>query len=408
MTEASPRRFGAKTLLAVLAGLLVLVALLTPEAPTSDQGKPTTYSTGPNGVRMAFELAQRFGWRTERRLGPMDSTPTAPTVQVVLAPGEALGAHEVHRLLTNVRRGGGLIFALDGSDQIEELGDSLGMDVGRPGRFLSNYGDASCPTPTSFRDRTLLALPPQVSQIVWRRPAPGPTTVLATTQEGIQPAITVGVGFPLGSGRVAVVSSPALFGNDALRLCGTGADIVVARMFEYVRPPGQSSPRMVFDEFHHGYGTHGGSMTAITRYLGGTSSGRFLTQALIAGLLLVLARAPRPIPPRDSERIIRRSPLEHADALGHAYSDVHATRTATARLVGGLRRRAGRTIAASPGSDDAVFLAAVDHRYPSLNTAVATVRRGLAEQVTSRELVAIGEALNDIERQITTPPSPRS
>jgi hypothetical protein len=321
MNGATGRRFGAKTILAVLAVVVVLVALLTPEVPTTGEGRPTSYSTGPSGVRMAFELASRMGWHTERRLVPMDSTPGAPTVQVVLAPREALGAHEVHRLLTNVRRGGGLVFALDGG---EEIGDSLGLDLGRPGRLLSNYGDRNCPTPSSFRDRTLLALPPEVNQIVWRRPAPGPTTTLATTHEGIQKSFTVGVGFPLGKGRVAVVSSPALFGNDAVRLCGTGADIVVARAFEFVRPSDVSSPRMVFDEFHHGFGTHGGSMTAIGRFLSVTPSGRFLAQALIAGLLLVLARAPRPIPPEDPERIIRRSPTRSATRM--RTSSQHAPR----------------------------------------------------------------------------------
>jgi Domain of unknown function (DUF4350) len=405
MSRVTEGRFGAKTILAALAVVVALVALLTPEVPTKGEGRPTSYSTGPNGVRMAFELAARMGWRTERRVTPMDSAPAVPTVQVILSPGEALGAHEVHRLLTNVRRGGGLVFALDGG---EEIGDSLGLALGRPARLLSNYGDANCPTPSSFRDRTLLALPPEVNQIVWRRPSPGPTTALATTHEGIQKSFTVGVGFPLGKGRVVVVSSPALFTNDAVRLCGTGADIVVARAFEFVRPPDVSSPRMVFDEFHHGFGAHGGSLTAIGRYMSATASGRFLTQALIAGLLLVLARAPRPIPPKDPERIIRRSPLEHADALGHAYADVAATRTATARLIGGVRRRAGRAVAASPGSDDVVFLDAIGQRYPSLTAAVARVRRGLVQPVSPREFVAIGEALNDIERQITTPPSPRS
>jgi Domain of unknown function (DUF4350) len=407
VTGNARRRVGAKTILTLLGAVVVLVALLTPEAPVGNNGQRTSYSTGPAGVRMAFELASRMGWRTERRIVPMDSIAATPTVQVVLEPNEALGAHEVHRLLDNVRRGGGLVFAIDGAD---EIADSLGLDLGRPGRFLSTYGDAACKTPASFRDRTLLALPPEVNQIVWRRPAPGPTTILARTHEGIQKTFTVGVGFPLGSGRIAAISSPGLFANDAVRLCGTGADIVVANAFEFVRPPGAAAPRMVFDEYHHGFGMHGGSMTAIAGYLSGTSSGRFLTQALIAGLLLVLARAPRPLPPEDPARVVRRSPLEHADALGHAYADVRATRTATARLVSGVRRRNGRTIAKPAGlaSDDAAFLDAVEQRHPALHDAVARVRHALAEPVSPRELVAVGQALNDIERRMAAPPSLRS
>ena len=177
MTEKPATRFGAKTILGVLLGVVVVVALLTPEAPTMDGGHPTSYSVGPNGVRIAFELAARLGWRTERRLVPLDSVASATTVQVVLAPNEALGAHEVHRLLDNVRRGGGLVFAIDGG---EEIGDSLGIDLGRPARFLSNYGDASCATPSSFSERTLLRCRPrstrsngegrrQVQRLLWQR-----------------------------------------------------------------------------------------------------------------------------------------------------------------------------------------------------------------------------------------------
>jgi hypothetical protein len=164
---------------------------------------------------------------------------------------------------------------------------------------------------------------------------------------------------------------------------------------------------MVFDEFHHGFGMHGGSMTAIARYLSGTPSGRFLAQALAACLVLVLAFAPRPIPPRDPERVARRSPLEHADALGHAYADVKATRTATERLVGGVRRRAGRVVATPSRADDAAFLDAVARRHPALRESVDRVRRGLAEPVSANEFMSIGEALDAIERQLMTPLSPR-
>jgi hypothetical protein len=400
MSESFFRRVGPKTILALLAVVVVVAALVTPEASTKDQGVATTFSTGPSGVRMAFELAQRMGWKAERRLAPLDSTVASPTTQVVLAPGEALGAHEVHRLLDNVRRGGGLVFGIDGGG---EIADSLGIALGTPARLLSGYGDAVCPTPPSFRDRTLLAMPPEVNRIRWRRPAPGPTTVLGTTQGGIERSFTIAVGFPLGRGRIAAISSPMLFTNDVVRLCGLGADIVVARALEFVRPVDERQPRLVFDEFHHGFGMHGGSMKAITRYLSGTPSGRFLAQALVACVLLVLAFAPRPIPPSDPDRIVRRSPLEHADALGHAYADVKATRTATERLVGGVRRRAGRVVASSSSADDSAFLDAVVRRNPSLGDSVARVRRGLAGPVSAREFVSIGEALDEIERQLAMP-----
>jgi hypothetical protein len=304
-----------------------------------------------------------------------------------------------------VRRGGGLIFSLDDGD---EIADSLWIGQGKPGRMLAGYGDPDCAKPTAFSDQMALALPPQVRQIVWRRPAPGPTVPLVMTQEGIIPSFQTGVGFPLGAGRVAVISTSALFANDAVRLCGIGADVAVARMFEYVRGLNGAPARMVFDEYHHGFGTHGGSIRGVTQYLLESPSGHFLAQALLAGLLLVLARAPRPIVPRDPERVVRRSPLEHADALGHAYADVGATRTATSRLNGGLRRRAGRMVPVPGGVDDQVFLDGLAGQFPALAEPVDVVRRALVDPVPPRDFASVGGALRDIEQHITTSPSPRS
>jgi hypothetical protein len=168
--------------------------------------------------------------------------------------------------------------------------------------------------------------------------------------------------------------------------------------------PGGEAPRLVFDEFHHGYGSHQGSLHAVVAYLSSTGSGRFLAQALLAGLLLVLARAPRPIVPREPARIARRSPLEHVDALGHAYADVDATRTATARLVSGVRRRTGR-LGTRAGGDDATFLAGIRERFPSLAASVDVVSDALGRTVSARELVAVGTALTTIEQHLlTTPP----
>jgi len=393
------RRFSAAKVLAIFGGVAIIVALLTPEAANNQTGGRSSYSTAPGGARMTLELAQKMGWKPERRTTPLD-TGGAPVVNVVLDPEQMLGAHEVHRLLENVRRGGGLVFTLDGG---EEIADSLGVAQGQVGRFLAGFGDSHCPTATSFRQRAALAVPPEVHRIIWRRPAPGLIVPLANTNARIEEGFPVAVGFEMGrGGRVAIVSSSGIFANDAVRVCAWGADVAVSRTLEYVRPAGDA-PRLVFDEFHHGYGLHQGSLRAVVAYLAGTSSGRFLTQALIAGLLLVLAKAPRAIVPREPARIARRSPLEHVDALGHAYADVGATRTATARLLSGVRRRAGRV--AGRAGDDEAFLAAVRDRFPSLAAPVDVVRDALARPVSTRELTAVGVALGTIEQSLlTTPP----
>ena len=101
----------------------------------------------------------------------------------------------------------------------------------------------------------------------------------------------------------------------------------------------------------------------------------------------------------DPVREPRRSPLEHADALAHAYSDVDGTRTATERLVSGLRRRAGRTVSVPSGASDAVFLKAVAERDASLVSSVQIILRALRDPVPIAELNGVGDAIRAVERR---------
>lgn len=398
------RRWNATKLLAALAVVALVVAVLTPEPAGDTSGGRSSYSTGPAGVRMAYELVARLGWRVERRLTTLDSVPSSRSVQVVLAPAGGLGAHEVHSLLDNVRGGGGLVFSLDGN---EELADSLGLGVGKRDALLSGARDPECPPPQSITARALLALPPEVSDVVWsKRPLARETTLVAVRTGG-ESTVPVAIGFRLGAGKVSVTSNSAVFSNDAVRNCPWKADLAVVSMVEYARPAGGGPATLTFDEFHHGFGVHGGTLKAAATYLAHTPSGHFMIQALIAGLLLLMAKAPRPILPRDSPTVSRRSPLEHADALGRAYADVGATRTAASRLVSGMRRRLSRWVPVAAGVGDAAFLDAVARRVPERAADVAIIRRGIDQSTPARELEVVGEALNRVEQAVlsSTPSS---
>lgn len=387
-------------LLVGLAVIAIVVALITPETAQRGDGA-TSYSVTNDGTRIAFELAQRMGWHVSRREAPLDSIAERPTAQVVLAPSQTLGAHEVHRLLENVRRGGALAFTVGGNSTIA---DSLGIAIRMQPELMTNDGVA-CRTrrPTALNFTT----PPTVFPVVWLRPPPGAVTTLATTRSDKE-QIRVVVGFPYGRGRIVAIGSMDLFANGPVRTCAYGADIAVARSWEYLRLAGGGTLPMVFDEFHHGRGAHEGSVRAIAAYLSHTASGRLFATLLAAGVLLLLAAAPRPIVPVESERIVRRSPLEHADALGRAYADVRATRTATSRLVSGLRRRAGRVIVPGRDADEASFLDAVARRSPSVAPSVAVLQRALSEQISPRDFTQVADAIETIERALLTTPSGRA
>jgi len=396
-TPAVSRRVRPAILLTALTVVAVVVALLTPEAADNSGGQLSSYSVAPGGARLSFELAKRFGWSVQRRLTPLDSAVDRTTVHAVIGPSSDLGAKEIHRLLNDVRAGGGLIIAVDDQDAIA---DSLGLRIGVETRW---FGDPLDPRCRNSPMEGAFVLPPSVRRLAWRRPAPGPTTLLAETDRRFG-NLPIALGVHVGHGRVAVVGSVDLFRNSAVQTCQWGADLVVARALEFARPAMTAHPTLLFDEYHHGFGTHPGSMSAVARYLARTSSGHVFLQALVAGLILLLAYAPRPIVPRDPERITRRSPLEHADALAHAYEDVDATRTATANLVWGLRRRAGRMVGVASGVGDDAFLDAVVRRHPELQGPADVVSKALRGPIADREFVAAGDALTEIERHLTSSP----
>ena len=399
-------RFSATTIALVLGVVTLGIALLTPEAPGKSAGGLSSYSTAPGGAGIAYELARRFGWRTERRIITLDSArlagDTRTTVQVVLAPREPLGAHEIHNLLENVRHGGGLLFSLDGDDA---LADSIGVEPGGFAPLTMAGSDTLCGSGFRSGSSERLTLPPEVSSIRWTRHAPG--RVVRLVETGRESGVVGGIGFPMGAGHVAIVGGSDVFSNSSMRACRWGGAIAAVKLLEYLWPPAGETPALVFDEFHHGFGVHGGGLRAATLYLLHAQSGHVLAQVLAAGLLLLLAMAPRPLVPRDDTRVIRRSPLEHAAALGRAYEDVRATRTATTALVNGLRRRMRGIVAVPATASDDDFLRAVVQRLPALEPRVAIVNRARGAEVGPREFPAVGAALADIELQLQTTPSTR-
>jgi hypothetical protein len=128
--------------------------------------------------------------------------------------------------------------------------------------------------------------------------------------------------------------------------------------------------------------------------------GRALLVVVAAGLVLLLAAAPRPLSPRDRETIERRDPLEQVDALAHAYEQVQASRTVAARLLRGVRTRLGES-ASRHLSDDA-FLAAAKAAVPERAADVEMIRQALRERVAPRDLPELGAALRRLEDSLTT------
>jgi hypothetical protein len=428
--ESRTRRLRPRVALSVLAALIIIVALLTPEATGGRTGdvRLTTRSTDSQGASLLYELAGRLGWRPSRRDADSIALGDTASVHLILDPPVPVSATETHQVLDRVRRGAALVFVLGGGPLADSLG--LGSRVPRTGsvigtsQILVGVSGPLVADDTSScgrHDEGVLSAglpfwPDKQTQILalrWRGPQPEGARVLATvrTVSGFAGAeLPAAIGFPLGRGRVVVAADPDLLRNDVLRVCRWGADVAAVRMLEYAStgaPGGGRRERLVFDEYHQGYGDQPGTVRGIMTYLGRTASGHLVLQLAAAGLLLLFAVGPRLLPPRAAERIERRSPLEHVDALARAYRAVGATRTATARLVHGVRRRVEHALGAQGGpSSDETFLAWAHDRAPSRSADIDLVRHALARPISRRELETVGQALRRLETSLTTFPRP--
>jgi len=430
-TEPRPRRLRRRIAFTILAATIVLVALLTPEDTGGRTGdaRLTSRSTEPQGAAALYELAGRLGWRPSQRLA--DTIPLGDTtaVHLVLDPPIAPSATETHEILDRVRRGAGLVFMLGSGPLADSLGVGsrvrrTGSVVGAAQLIVGTAGTLVAADTGSCgkRDEGWLSAglpfwPDRETHILalrWEGQHPSGSRVLATvrTVNGfVSNELPAVIGFPLERGRVVVAADPDLLRNDVLRVCRWGADVAAVRMLEYASegaPGGGTRRRLVFDEYHQGYGEQPGAVRGILTYLERTSSGHLVLQLAGAGLLLLFAIGPRLLPPRATERIERRSPLEHVDALARAYRTVGATRTATLRLVHGVRRRvehsSGPLGAQSGATSDDAFLAWARERVPARSADVDLVRQALERPVPRRQLETVGQALRRLETSLTSFP----
>ena len=381
----------------ILGGLLLLVFVAVLVTPSVEKGRPfSSYSAGADGVRLSRDLLERLGWSPEARQTPFtDSIRDPAPIQVLVNAN--ISDREAADLLAFARRGGSLLIAGGGGS----IADSLGVVSHENGRLAEAEFEPDCERRGTWRSE--LAQIAYGSSIGWNRPAPPDTVGFGEIEIGGRRGrpeyrARVGVGMPFGQGRIVVVSDEGFLANDVIRRCELRTDAEFVRMIEYLSK-GRRGLRVAYDEYHHGYGTRGGSFTAIRMYLAGTPSGRMLAQIAIGGLLLLFAAAPRPLAPRDPALVARRSPIEHADALAHAYASVNGTRTATARLLAGVRRRV-RARSRAADTDEA-FLARASSVSPAAARAADVVSAALETTVPDRQLAGVADALDTIERELT-------
>ena len=401
--------------LGLLVAVIVWGVLITPIQPMGYSfPRLTTHAAADGGAMALYLAAERLGWQAERQERPMRWGADSNAVYAVLAPPEQLTSSDVSTLLSAVSGGGGLLAVLQRNSP---LGDSLGINVDlRAGenRPVALAGPLAHARPDLARqeppDDDLALEPdeilPEARHVLeFDRPQRAITRLLtlpgavdSSAAETRNPddttgSATIAASFEWGEGRVVVVSDPSILRNSELE--ETYGGVIAIRLLERATPPGVD--RLIFDEYHFGYGQRSTFVGLLAGALFGTPVGRLTLQIAAAALILLLAFAPRAIKPRSKATIERRSPLEHVGALARAYEQVDASRTAMQRLVRGVRRR--HTPLGSTVPDEA-YLEGIFQRHPELEADVKLVLNALRQHVTQQELSEAALALERVEHSV--------
>lgn len=397
MAERRPERWLRPRYIFPLLALVVLGTLLF--SPAGDaraySSVLTSYSAQPFGVRGIHDVAVRLGWRVERRLTPFDSTLDRRATYLILNPPKQLSATEVGGLLQAVRSGArALLVPISGTPLADSLGIHLsnmaafGMRiVGQPDELLSRQDEADAIASAAVRlARFDFALTTDSTL------QPGALTLVRVRGDSTtRPAV---MSLQVGSGSIVALSDPGFLRNAYVR--DTAAAVLAVRIFEWLDADHREP--LVFDEFHQGFGARQSMPRAVRDALTHTAPGRAFLQLVAAGLILLLVYGVRPIAPRRRHSIERRSPMEHVAALARAYQQMEATRLGTRRLLRGLRRR--RPLGATRALDDEGYLSLISSRKPELAADVDRVRTALVNPLPAAEWVAVGGAIDHIERTI--------
>ena len=387
-----------------LLALIVLAAVVfSPQGGVgANATRLTSYSSQPAGAQGIYDVLARLGWDVSRRRTPLRAPLDTSATYLLLAPPIPPSATEVGTLLDAVRAGADAIVAPSSGSP---LADSLGVArTPLPMGYLSvaagpdtgySQGAAAAVHEAAMGVHSFSRfLVPQAArdEVEPRYPSDLRVLVQVEVDTTLRPAIAAR---RFGAGRVLVLADPLFLRNGDAR--DTSSTVLMVRLLEWLALDRQRP--VVFDEYHQGFGDHASLPGTIARALAVTAPGRMVLQLLAAALVLLVAIGVRPIAPTPRQRIERRSPLEHVGALAQAYEQIDATRLATRRLVRGLRRRHPMGVGTS--LDDERYLALLPSRKPALADDARLLGRALAQPLPVAEWVAVGGAIDHIERTIT-------
>ena len=410
MTPQTVNRLTAALATGTFVVLSVLLASLSShQSPDRLLQRPSTFFTDPSGARALFLVIKQFlpsteQWRRPLELLPLPGAPDAPRTIIMAGPMRPLGANEAEHLHRWLDAGGQLILltangwplrkkiAADEPDSKDERPDD-DKDNGSGDTLLARYA-AGLAWTNAGKISSGRATGPSVPEgdiiLSWRRSfaATAGAKIVASVDSA-----ALAVGIPVGKGRIIAIADPAVASNGLLRRSDNAVWLVSLAA-------GWGSARVLFDEYHHGFGQKRGT-GELTRAFFMTPWGWSVLQVVFAGGLYLFVYRRRFGRIKELPSPDRASPLELVHARAGVFQVAAAQGLAADLIVQHLCQNLGKAHGKSiDGADLGRELETLAKAHGS--AAPFTVLRDLFAKVKSgvrlndREFIELGRTAGEI------------
>ncbi len=364
----------ALCLLFGVAAIGTLVGRSSGEEPELDV-RPSTFLASPEGARALLEATQRLGLTVRRfRERPIHLDRLAdslPRILVILDPTVEFSPPEIGEVLQFAGRSDVLLAGAGATPlmrcfgyRTEPLADS--MRVAPPGREpdANDAQVARALVRTGEREVVDSSRLEDIGRFGCQVPVIAGRSVLLRTERDDLAAVRL----TLATGRrVFLFSDAAPFRNRALRRSSAGPFVLGLLTRSY--------REVIFEEYHHGFGASGSLAGATLAWSRRSPWGWAVWQLALVGVIALLFGAVRFGPAIRAITRIRRSPLEHVDALATALSAAGGHDEAIGAMVRGLRRRLA-PVGLRPAGDWRSWLESMDRRSEPLDRLKQLARPG--------------------------------
>lgn len=405
MTAQTANRLSAGVATGIFLIISVLLASLSTHRSTDAfLQRPSTFFTDPSGTRALLLVMKQFlpateQWRRPIHLLPPHGTNDAVGTVVMAGPVEPLALNEAEHLHRWLGGGGQLIlltasgWPLSHRKTSNELDSNEDTAAHPRETLLSRYAPALRWTEAGrllTGRATGSSIPEGEITLGWRRSFAdtGGAQVIASVD-----GVPLAVELPVGRGRIVAIADPGMASNGLLRRSDNAVWLVSLAA-------GWSPGKVLFDEYHHGFGLKRGTTELMRAFLM-TPWGWSFLQVILAGLLLLLAAGRRFGRVKETALPSRSSPLELVEARAGVLQVAGAQQFAADLIAQQVCHSLGKPQAKTVDSTDlarelekVTQNRGVADRVAEFRTLFLKARNGA--RLSDREFIELGRAAGEI------------